>query len=98
MNTNLVHNVLNILIALVGLLTTVMLATGCTTLATGVLECSQSWIDPTWSGGAITAMAVLKGVINVARDGLTGLVKVQPPVVDRAILRRIQDEIDAAGA
>ncbi|MFC3074907.1 hypothetical protein [Shinella pollutisoli] len=98
MNTNLVHNLLNVLIALVGLVTTVMLATGCTTIVTGALECSQSWLSPTWASVAITAMAVLKGAINVLRDGISGLAKVQPPVVDKETLRRIQDEIDRAGA
>jgi hypothetical protein len=100
MNSNLFHNILNILIAAISLLTAVMLATGCTTLASGVLECSQSVVDPTYTALAIAVMGILKSVINIARDGLAGLVKVQPPVVDRALVEQLtiaNERIDRSG-
>ncbi|WP_421594342.1 hypothetical protein [Shinella sp. M27] len=67
MNSNLFHNILNILIAVMGLVTAVMLGTGCTTLADAAIECSQSWVDPTYTAAAIACMGVLKSVINIAR-------------------------------
>jgi hypothetical protein len=79
-NSNLVHNILNVAIALTAGVTAALLATGCTTLPTGGLECSASWIDPTYTTVAVTGMGVLKSVINVARDGFGGLFKKQPPV------------------
>jgi hypothetical protein len=82
MNSNLIHNILNVLIAVSAGVTALFLATGCTTLASGALECSQSWINPSIAAIAITAMGVLKVVINVVRDGFGGLVKPQPPVDD----------------
>jgi hypothetical protein len=80
MNSNLFHNILNVLIAVTAALTAFLLATGCTTLPTGTLECSESWINPTWSTIAITVMGVAKSLVNIARDGFGGLVKRQPPV------------------
>lgn len=81
MNSNAVHNVLNVLIALVAGFTAFLLATGCTSTALGALECSKSWIDPTYTTVAVTIMGVAKSLINVWRDGLGGLFKKQPPVV-----------------
>lgn len=80
MNTNLFHNIVNIVIAALAAITAFLIATGCTTLDTGTLECSQSWISPTWTTIAITALGVVKVLVNIARDGLTGLTKPQPPV------------------
>jgi hypothetical protein len=80
LNSNTLHNILNIVIALLGAATAFLVATGCTTLADGSLECSASWISPTYTGIAVTVLAILKTVINVFRDGVTGLVKPQPPV------------------
>lgn len=80
MNSNLFHNIANIVMVVLAMATAGLLATGCTTLANGVLECSKSWIDPTWSVMIIGALGVLKVVVNVARDGITGLTKPQPPV------------------
>lgn len=80
MNTNLIHNILNVAIAVTSGATAVMLATGCTTLPTGVLECSQSWVKPEAAALVVTGLAVAKTVINVIRDGIAGLVKDQPPV------------------
>lgn len=80
MNSNLFHNVANIGIAVVAGATAFMLATGCTALPTGSIECSQSWVDPTWSVGIVTGLALLKSTVNVVRDGFSGLFKKQPPV------------------
>lgn len=79
-NSNAFHNILNIVIAVLGAITAFLMATGCTTLPTGALECSASWISPTYTTIAVTALAVLKTVINVFRDGVSGLAKPQPPV------------------
>lgn len=83
MNTNFFHNILNVAIAILGALTAFLLATGCTTLPTGALECSQSWISPTYTSFAVMALGILKSVINVVRDGFGGLFKQQPPVASK---------------
>lgn len=80
MNSNLFHNIANVLIALGGLVTAILLATGCTTLPTGALECSQSSISPTITAAIVTGLSVLKLGVNVVRDGVGGLTKPQPPV------------------
>jgi len=80
MNSNLFHNILNVVIALLAAFTAFLIATGCTTLPTGTLECSQSWVDPAWTAIAVTGLGVLKTVINIVRDGFGGLFKKQPPV------------------
>ena len=79
-NSNLVHNILNVLIALVSALTAFLVATGCTALPSGALDCSQSWIGPEWTAVAASVLALAKTVINIVRDGFAGLVKPQPPV------------------
>ncbi|MBM7048380.1 hypothetical protein [Rhizobium lusitanum] len=79
-NSNLWHNVLTVAMILVAAITAGLSAYGCTTLPTGALDCSASTIPPAWSGGIIAALGVLKMVINVARDGVSGLTKPQPPV------------------
>lgn len=79
-NTNLLHNLINVVIAVLAAVTAFLLATGCTSLPAGQLECSASWIDPSYTTTAVTALALLKTVINIARDGLAGLAKRQPPV------------------
>jgi citrate lyase beta subunit len=80
MNANAFHNVANVLIALSAGVTAALLATGCTTLPTGAMDCAASWLDPTYSAAAAAALGVVKSVVNVFRDGLGGLFKVQPPV------------------
>jgi hypothetical protein len=80
MNSNLIHNILNVAIALTSGATAAMLATGCTALPSGVLECAQSWIAPEAAAMIVTGLAVAKTVINVVRDGFSGLIKKQPPV------------------
>jgi hypothetical protein len=78
MNLNLIHNVINILIAALG---AILISSGCVATATGALDCTASWIPPQIAMIAITALSILKVLMNVFRDGLTGLWKVQPPVV-----------------
>lgn len=80
MNTNLLHNILNVVIALLGGVTAFLLATGCTTLPAGQLECSASWISPTITSVAVLVLGVAKSIINIVRDGVAGLAKPQPPV------------------
>lgn len=79
-NTNAIHNLLNILIAVLAAVTAFLIATGCTTTAAGLLECSQSWISPTYTTVVITILAASKTLINVVRDGFGGLIRPQPPV------------------
>jgi hypothetical protein len=79
-NSNLFHNILNVLIALISLMTAVMVAIGCTTTLSGGLECSKSIIDPAYTSIAVAILGGLKTVINITRDGFGGLFKTQPPV------------------
>jgi hypothetical protein len=59
-NTSLFHNILNVAIALLAGATAFLLATGCSTLPTGALEGSCSWIDPTWTVGVVTGLGSSK--------------------------------------
>jgi len=80
MNSNLFHNIANVLMIVLAAATAGLMATGCTTLADGVLECSKSFIDVKYTAIAIMVLGVLKVIVNVVRDGLAGLAKPQPPV------------------
>lgn len=81
MNTNLIHNIINVLMILVAGATAILSAMGCTTLPNGELECANiTYLDPTLATIIITVLGIVKMVINVVRDGLAGLVKDQPPV------------------
>ncbi|MDE1994384.1 MAG: hypothetical protein KGI75_17910 [Rhizobiaceae bacterium] len=80
LNTNMLHNILNILIALSALTIAVLLAAGCTQSADGTIECSQSFIGPSYTAYVVAGLSALKLSINIARDGLSGLIKPQPPV------------------
>jgi len=79
-NTNMFHNILNVLIALSASMIAVLLATGCTQLVDGTLECSQSFVSPGFAAAAVAALSTLKIVINIMRDGVAGLIKPRPPV------------------
>ena len=79
-NTNTFHNILNVLIALSASMIAILLATGCTQLADGTLECSQSFVGPGFAAAAVAALSMMKIIINIMRDGITGLIKPQPPV------------------
>lgn len=80
MNSNTFHNIANIASLLLAAATAALIASGCTTLPTGAVECSQSWISPTYTSVAIAALQALKLGVNVVRDGIAGLIKRQPPV------------------
>lgn len=80
MNSNTFHNIANILSLLLAAATAALIASGCTTLPTGVFECSQSWISPTYTSVTIAVLQALKLGVNVVRDGIAGLIKRQPPV------------------
>ncbi len=80
LNANAIHNVLNAVLVIIGLITGGLLASGCVQSAVGVIDCSQSFLPPTYAGYAIAAIGALKFIMNICRDGITGLVKPQPPV------------------
>ena len=80
MNSNLFHNVANILSLVLAAGTAILMASGCTALPTGAFDCSGSWINPTYTTAAIAALQAAKIVVNVIRDGINGLTKPQPPV------------------
>jgi len=64
-NTNLIHNILNFLIAIVGGL--------------GAFDFS-SIVSPTAAATIVSVLAATKLVMNALRDGLAGMTKAQPPV------------------
>ncbi len=65
MNSNLVHNILNIAIALIAVLS---------------LPEVMAFIPPSIALPLVGALATAKTIINLIRDGLGGLAKPQPPV------------------
>ncbi len=65
LNTNLLHNILNVSMAVIGSLELIDLAP-----LVGVENSLK----------IITGMAIAKLVINLVRDGIAGLAKDQPPV------------------
>lgn len=81
MNSNLFHNIANIINVALAAMLAGLVATGCIASASGVLDCTGSWIDPTIVGYALLAVNVLKIAVNVIRDGIGGLFKKQPPVI-----------------
>jgi hypothetical protein len=81
-NTNLFHNIANVLIVVSAMATAALLATGCVQpLIDGPMDCSASFIDPTYTAIATGALGVIKMAVNIFRDGFSGLTKPQPPVV-----------------
>jgi len=80
LNTNTLHNILNVLITVSASVVAILLAAGCTQLADGSLECSQSFVAPGYTAAAIAALSALKIAVNILRDGVAGLIKPQPPV------------------
>lgn len=78
MNMNLAHNIINVAIAGLG---AALVASGCSSDATGaIVECSRSWVDPQITVPVIAGLGFVKLGMNIWRDGITGLVKRQPPV------------------
>jgi hypothetical protein len=94
LNTNAIHQYINLAFAALGAL---LIASGCVASLNGSFDCTGSWINPEYTGAAILALVVLKFVMNFARDGLTGILKVQPPVAD-AVTTVVQPVIVAKGA
>jgi len=64
-NTNLIHNILNFLIAVIGGL--------------AAFDFSSIVSAPT-AVKIVSALAMLKLIMNALRDGIAGMVKEQPPV------------------
>lgn len=81
MNTNLIHNIINVVMILVAGTTAVLTAMGCVTLPSGDLECTETvFISPAIATTIVTVLGIIKMLINVVRDGFAGLAKNQPPV------------------
>lgn len=66
MNTNLIHNILNIAMVVVAGL--------------AGFDFAGLGMDPALAAKIVAGLGTLKVIINVLRDGLAGLVKNQPPV------------------
>ncbi len=77
-NLNFLHNLINLAIVILG---AALIGSGCVAVASGGFDCTASWLNPTLTTYAITALAALKILLNILRDGVFGLIKVQPPVV-----------------
>lgn len=80
MNSNAFHNAANIASLILAAGTAALLASGCSQNATGVFDCSASWINPAYTTAAIGVLQAVKLCVNIVRDGLGGLIKAQPPV------------------
>lgn len=80
MNSNLFHNILNVLMAVLAAVVAFLLATGCVQLPNGDLECSSSWLSPKIIVVILAALPIIKIIVNILRDGFGGLTKPQPPV------------------
>src|SRR5688572_7459472 len=82
LNTNSIHNILNLILGLVGILTTILVGLGCTQIGDR-LDCTMAsvpaWLLP-WLLGIAGLIGMLKTVMNLVRDGFKGLWKQQPPV------------------
>jgi hypothetical protein len=70
MNSNLFHNVLSLLLLVLGAVATF----DWTTLGASADAAVKI------TGGIVMATSIIKLLVNVRRDGVTGLVKPQPPV------------------
>lgn len=80
MNSNMFHNLANIAMVVLAMLTAGLLATGCVEVVNGAVSCAASWLDPKLTMWGIGALGALKVLVNVVRDGFGGLFKPQPPV------------------
>jgi flagellar motor component MotA len=65
MNTNMIHNILNALIAIIA--------------ALAALDW-HAFLSPATAAAIVAGLSGAKILMNVIRDGFTGLFKVQPPV------------------
>lgn len=66
MNTNLIHNVLNVLIVIIAGL--------------AGFDWKALGLDPALAAQIVSVLAAAKLVINAIRDGIAGMLKKQPPV------------------
>ncbi|MCC7047213.1 MAG: hypothetical protein IT562_10910 [Alphaproteobacteria bacterium] len=66
MNTNLLHNILNVAIVIVG--------------AMGAFDWTGVGLNPELAVKIVAGLGTLKLVMNALRDGLSGMTKPQPPV------------------
>lgn len=83
LNSNFMHNVLNVLIVLLGAAGPILVATGCThDTVLDKFDCSGSWLPPLWLPPLLAVLGGAKIIMNLMRDGPFGLIKPQPPVAD----------------
>lgn len=77
-----IHNILNVILGVIGVLTPILVGLGCTETANGI-DCTQAsvpaWLLP-WMLGIAGAIGIVKTIMNLVRDGFGGLFKQQPPV------------------
>jgi hypothetical protein len=66
-----VTNVVNIVLAM---LTAGLLASGCIVSASGVFDCTHSWINPVYTAGAIGVVSAFKVVVSLFTGGFAGLI------------------------
>lgn len=80
MNSNMFHNIANLAMVALAMLSAGLMATGCVQNAAGAVTCAASWLDPKLTMWGIGALGALKVLVNLVRDGFGGLFKPQPPV------------------
>lgn len=80
LNSNAVHNALNVLLVAIGAIGAVLIYLGCVINDAGAYDCSDASVNPAVLSIAALVIGTLKVMINVVRDGIAGLTKEQPPV------------------
>lgn len=63
MNSNLFQTILTAAITICGILTSILLSVGCTTLPTGALDCSASTLGATW----IPYLAIIASALGIVK-------------------------------
>lgn len=86
MNTPLVRTIMDVLMAVSGILTVDLLYTGCTQAATGGFDCSHSmlnsWFNPVYVAGFAMGVAILKITMKAFAGELVGPAT-PPPVAKK---------------